>query len=428
MLLLTLAGCGSDQILSQGSGAPVATTTRAGQVNAQEIGGKHWSAQTAFANTPVSSDGSTALPVATNSAQLFLLLDQNGALRAMTVAFPDAAGPVVFDAANTALAAAFCVPGIATLSPVKAAVRRDQIRGLTSFDAFIQALRPWLPRLSLQAAFTRSEVSEALLRVVKEWSALFPPKPIVDSLLSARFDGAGGATLKNGASRFVSVQRQDFDGQGTLLKEVEVGVLAPASLADWSELFQSDAQPSVFTDSSLNLSQRPEVARVVYTFVGVTAQRLLSSSTPTSPSGAPEIESALVPLFPMAALLSGRLEAELPNNPEQVYNNLLNEQAQAQAQDAVDQALKAAQQQQQANQKSGIAKAFGWIAAAVQAAIGARLIKTRADVPLGVALVFGGLLTAVGQIFQFPDVEAFLELALKHWSQLAETQRIELVV
>lgn len=397
-------------------------------MNAREIGGKSWSAQTAFSNTPLSSDGNTSLPVSNNAAQLFFLLDQNGALRAMTVAFPDAAGPVVFDAANTALAVAFCTPGIATLRPEKAAVRREQIRALPSFDALTQALRIWLPRLSLQATFTRSEVSEALLRVVREWSGLFPPKAIVDSLLSAQFDGAGGVTLKNGASRFVSVQRQDFDQQGNLLAEVDVGVLAPARLTDWSELFQADAQPSLFTDSSLNLGQRPEVARVVYTLVGVTTQRLLSPSPPPAPSGAPDIESPLVPLFPMAAMLSGLLEAEIPQTPEQVYQHLINDLNQKQAQDAINQALLAAQQQQAANQKSGIAKAFGWMAAGVSAAIGAGLIKTGTDVPLGVALVFGGLLTAVGQIFQFPDVEAFLELALKHWGQLAETQRLELVV
>jgi len=430
MLLLTLAGCGSDSTLLSGGGSVAPTTgTQSGQVNPREIGGKNWSAQTAFSNTRVSSDGSVALPASTQAAQLFFLLDQNGALRAMTVSFPDLAGPIVFDAAQTALAVAFCTPGIAVLSPAKAAIRREQLRGLASFEALIGALRLWLPRLSLQAAFAKSEVSQALLRVVREWSALFSPKAIVDSLLSAQFNGLGGVTLRNGASRFVSVKRQDFDLLGNLLAEEDLGMLAPASLNDWSELFQWDAPPSVFTDSSLNLSQRPEVARVVYTFVGLTAHRLLSPSTPAGPQGAPEVPSPLMPLLPMAALLAGELAAQSASDaPSLFFDHLLSELQQNDSQEALEQLLAAAQKQSEANQKSGVAKAFAWIATALSAALRAGLLRAGTGTPPGVALIFGGLTTAAVQLFQFLDVEAFLELALKHWGQLAESQRIELVV
>lgn len=124
--------------------------------------------------------------------------------------------------------------------------------------------------------------------------------------------------------------------------------------------------------------------------------------TPSSqPPGAPSIESPNTNLsMAEMVLLMGELSADTMTQSitaEQAYNNLLNQVNQQQAQNTIDQAMKAANEQAKADQKSGIAKIFGWVVAGAEILVGAALLFTGVGTALGVGLLVGAAITIAMQ-------------------------------
>lgn len=414
LVLLTLAGCGSDSLpVSQsGEGAFVGENGTPGQVNLAEIGGRSWSVRTATFDIPVSQAGKVTLPTP-RATQLFLLLDHSKAVRAMTVAFVDESGPVVFDAARTALALAFCTPGLAGVEPKVAGELRDQLRELPSYAVLSQLMRIQLPLISVESSLMESAVSDALFQLVSDWSSIYGSPPPSDSLLSAEFDGAGGVRLRNGATRFLTVRRQDFDAGGQLLTEAEVGLLQPPPVEDWSQLFQTGRQPSELLDTSLNLTQRPEVRRVVYIFRGPADP--LGADFPTVPVDYADMLSGLLVMLPIGALLAGQSGATS-------YDDLLDAISSEQAE-----VMLAELRRTPIRRKSGIAKTFGWAVAGASLVTGALLVK-EGKTELGIALILSGVISMLNSSEEFAPFLAYLVRILHHWRSLPAEHSIELTV
>jgi len=123
--------------------------------------------------------------------------------------------------------------------------------------------------------------------------------------------------------------------------------------------------------------------------------------TNKAPEGAPPLQDpdSSVSVNDMVYMM-GELSAQASNSAiqaEQQYNELLNRVAQEQAQDQIDQANKAADQQTKSNHKSGLAKAFGWITSIASIVVGAILVATGVGSALGAALIVGGVMGCVMQ-------------------------------
>jgi hypothetical protein len=129
------------------SGVPV-------QVSLAEIGGGDLTIPSLYqGQIAVGSGGIAALTQSTVGAQLHLVTDPLGKLRAAAITVPSlfgtAAPAIVFDARTTALALIFLTPGILTVDPTEAAKRLAQIATLSDFSALVTFLGQNLPLTAL---------------------------------------------------------------------------------------------------------------------------------------------------------------------------------------------------------------------------------------------------------------------------------------
>ncbi len=222
-----------------GSGGGVAFQ---GTVNRAEVGDTVLSVSSIQAfNSLVNSDGSFEAFASDTNPQLLFLTDTGdeairardeggvfaGILRGLAIKLPNAV--VEIGAESTAIAMLFLTFPILTVDPVEAVQRFATLRDLPSFGAFRGFLASNMPSTPLFTLASNSQLKSLRSACVTEFLAAQAEagprtKLNLDNFFSEGgmdfelLDGdpplAPGLTFQNSGSRFVSVVRQEVDGDG----------------------------------------------------------------------------------------------------------------------------------------------------------------------------------------------------------------------
>ncbi len=276
-----------DGLAGGGSGGGVAFQ---GTVNRAEVGGTVLSVSSIQAfNSLVNSDGSFEAFASDTNPQLLFLTDTGdeairardeggvfaGILRGLAIKLPGAT--VEIGAESTAIAMLFLTFPILTVDPVEAVQRFATLRDLPSFGAFRGFLAANMPSTSLLTLVSNSQLKNLRSACATEFLAAQAEAGPRTKLNLDNFFNEGGMDFKlldgdpplapglkfqNSGSRFVSVVRQEVDGQGNdvvppvraELTDVvrfypqSTNTMSGLNMASWGSLFFQ----SVFTPGEAN--------------------------------------------------------------------------------------------------------------------------------------------------------------------------------
>ncbi len=320
-----LAGCGGGGGggNSSGTGQAVSTRVMSATVNTQEIGGSGLVIQSGLqAASPLSASGAFTTKTSQQGAQLLSVADGAGKIRGLMIAVPagtaNSARPKAtgsadpratdstqIDAASTAFALVFLTPGILSTSPGEAATRLAEIGSLSSFVALVTFLQQNLSGTALSDLAQNTILDGLKANCINDWvnsqlhaSVISPTKPHT-AATQAHFDatygpgfGSGNTSpviLTNGAWRFVSVVRQEFDPASVLLIPPDTSkatlshgdsTLGGATALTWGSVFTATAGAPGKDTGQADLSN-PHVASLKYWAYGPGRQSL---SDPDAPS------------------------------------------------------------------------------------------------------------------------------------------------
>ncbi len=214
-------GCGSDSNsslpFSGGAGGP--TSPVGARVDLSQIGGNSLSILAGLRSPAnVAQDGSVTVTTSDTLAQVLFVMDGNRALRGLALKLPGQG--LAVDAASTALALVFLVPGIATGDAALAAERVRLLQQAPSFSLLVQRLRDLLPTNTITAILPQLQ---PLVEAVTREAAGVSPKVEPFTPVQAKSDRPGGIFLEPGSElnnangsfkinnlsgRYVSVVRQ----------------------------------------------------------------------------------------------------------------------------------------------------------------------------------------------------------------------------
>lgn len=217
-------GCGSDSSLSLPfngeGGAPAGTVSPVGaRVDLSQIGGSNLTIL-AGPRPPanVAQDGTVTVTTSDTLAQVLFVMDGNRGLRGLALKLPGQELKV--DAASTALALVFLVPGITTADATLAPERIRLLQQAPSFSALVQRLRDLLAANTLTAILP--QVQPLIEAVTREASGVSPkvepftpgqakserPGGIFLEAGSELSNATGSFKINNLSGRYVSVVRQ----------------------------------------------------------------------------------------------------------------------------------------------------------------------------------------------------------------------------
>lgn len=316
--------------------SPLATTLT-GRVEISQLGNSPFQVWSPFGAAARVQDGLFTTTTSGIARQLQVLLDSLGNIRALSIAEPGQS--LLFDAQNTAKGLMSLVPGILR-------TRLDDPLPPVDTSALVSLLAPRLATRTIGELLEDEAVQEAINTAAEPFFA--PAQARLDPAPPTGLTLADGVLL-NQVYRVVQVTRELRDTQGQLVREEELGFLLPAQTLHPGSLF-------------LTQEGKPTQLAAALPPPGLTQSFRVRgpSLTGPPPPGAPRIEppSSSISICEMIYLL-GELSAASQTSAtdaELAFVKLMSEVGQQQAQAALNQLLQAAEQQQQANHLSGIAK------------------------------------------------------------------------
>ncbi|MBS2034744.1 hypothetical protein JST97_07145 [bacterium] len=227
-----MVGCGSSDAGRSGlvggnpTGSSTTTTPSSTTVNLNQIGGSPLRIVSGRqAPAGVDASGNVTVVTPDNAAQVLFAVDGAGNLRGLTIKIPGQS--LSLDAASTALALVFLVPGIMTTVPALAAQRATRLQASPSFNSLVQRLASLLPTNSVTSILP--QIQTLLENVILEATGpIVTPKVFTGTqAITAKPGGlritpgrelsaaTGSFTINNGSFRYVSVVRQFFTARGT---------------------------------------------------------------------------------------------------------------------------------------------------------------------------------------------------------------------
>ncbi|MEW6284032.1 MAG: hypothetical protein AB1758_35795, partial [Candidatus Eremiobacterota bacterium] len=144
-------------------------------MNLSQIGGQGLQVASMFQSpAAVSGSGDFSTTAQPTGAQLLMVLDSAGQVRALTVSVPSPQGalaPLDVSADSTALAWIMMTPGLVTTDPAQAAALVAAIRGRPGYGALVDYLAARLPTASLNELRSDAQLTQMMADLIRE---LFP--------------------------------------------------------------------------------------------------------------------------------------------------------------------------------------------------------------------------------------------------------------
>jgi len=170
--IFCLIGCSDEDNQEKQSNTNVRTISVVGTVNGQEIGGKSFKVLSSWnTDVDVSEKNSFNVNISNYSSEILMLIDENEALRALTISIPNENYRLRFDAEATAFSLLMMTPGILSLTPEESLNRLNELHQTNEFLIFVNYLRNNLLNQSLSEIISNTEYSNLLDLCIKEWKS-----------------------------------------------------------------------------------------------------------------------------------------------------------------------------------------------------------------------------------------------------------------